>query len=438
MKRRDFLSSGASIAVVLTCTTAFNIPFAKRQPTNLYSIDVSESAPRDISSLLEWSSNVGIQYDLTLTSSTDADSSKEDVLAIATRDLQAGECVLYVPNEVMLTTNSMQQFDNSAANLHPSELPAFSLFLQLLEQYQLDTESPYYGYLNSLPRYYTNGASMTDFCFGCLPPYAAGLALEDKSRCKKFVNALDSVSSLNYEVKSYKDLIRWAYNALYTRYQEMPDGNICLIPLVDYLNHGGVNSNAYVTYDEVGNAYVYTACEIPAGDAITLCYDDPTNPSALLARYGFLDESSDATYCKYIITNPSYQVYDLGYPNSMLFYKDGSISQEVWDVILYQELGKVSRPDQESFYQACMNGNEEIKQGYCSQYWDQILFELQDHVNSLINELEELEIGLLTQSEMGQDSERHPRLPLLKRHNEFVKNVFDSIEVALGNMMFSS
>lgn len=331
----------------------------------------------------------------------------------------------------------MQQFDNSAANLDPSELPSFSLFLQLLQQYEMDAESPYYGYLNSLPRYYTNGASMTDFCFGCLPPYAAGLALEDKSRFKKFVNALDSVSSLSTEVKTYKDLTRWAYNALFTRYQELPNGSICLIPMVDYLNHGGVNSNAYVTYDEVGNAYVYTTCDIPAGDAIQICYGDPTNPSALLARYGFLDESSDATYCKYIITNPSYQVYDLGYPNAMLFYKDGSISQEVWDVILYQELGKVSHQDQESFYLACVGGDGDTKQNYLNQYWDQTLFELQDHVNKLMNELEELEIGLVTQVDMGQDSGKHPRLPLLMRHNEFVKDIFENVETALGNMVFS-
>lgn len=278
---------------------------------------------------------------------------------------------------------------------------------------------------------------MTSFCFGCLPPYAAGLALEDKNRLKKFVNALDSVSSLSYDVKSNKDLTSWAYNALYTRYQELPNGNICLIPMVDYLNHGGVNSNAYVTYDEGGNAYVYTAYDVTAGDPIHICYGDPTNPSALLARYGFLDDSSQATFCKYVITNPSYQLYDLGYPSSMLFYKDGSISQEVWDVILYQELGKVSLEDQRSFYQACINGDETTKQGYLNQYRDQTLFELQHHVNHLINELEELDIGLMTQFNMGQDATNYPRLPLLMKHNDFVKQVFDNVEKNLDNILFS-
>ena len=336
-----------SSATILSCTTtAFNLPVTRRQATALYAVDVSESAARDIPSLLEWSTNVGIQYDLTLTTSGDDDTKKQGVYVIATRDIPAESCVLYVPNDVIIRSSSMQQFDNTAANLDPSELAPFSLFLQILQQYELDGDSPYYSYLNSLPRYYTNGASMTDFCFGCLPPYAAGLALEDKNRFKKYANALDSVNFLSEGCKRHKDVTRWAYNAIFTRCQELPGGELCLIPMVDYLNHGGVHSNSYVTFDDEGNAYVYTTCNIAEGEAITLCYGDPNDPSALLARYGFLDDSSEATFCKYVITNPNYEVCNLGYPSSMLFYKDGSISQEVWDVILYQELAKVSFEEQ--------------------------------------------------------------------------------------------
>ena len=446
-------------------TLAFNIPlFAsskqQRQPTKIFSIDISETAPRDIAPLLQWSTDVGIQYDLTLTTAS-SDDGKEDVYAVATHDTPASSCVLYVPPQVMLSTkNAAQPFDNSAAQLHPNELPAFSLFTQVLRHYEAaatngSNGSPYYDYLNSLPRYYTNGASMTDFCFGCLPPYAAGLALEDKNRYEKFVNALESVSDLSDEIKRHRDATRWAYNVVVTRYQQVmvssdEDGGgiashnnngLCLIPLVDYLNHGGVHSNSYVTYDEEGGAYVYTACDVPAGEPLTLCYGDPNNPSALLARYGFLDETSDATYCKYIITNPSYEVRNLGYPHAMLFYKDGSISQEVWDVLLYQELSKVSTDNDgqlaNNFYQARINGNVDITSKYHSQYWEYTLFELQHHVNSVMYELEELEIGLVTQLNMGREGvERHPRLMLLTRHNEFIKDIFENVEKNL-NTMFS-
>jgi hypothetical protein len=57
-------------------------------------------------------------------------------------------------------------------------------------------------------------------------------------------------------------------------------------------------------------------------------------------------------------------------------------------------------------------------------------------VNYLINELDELEIGLLTQIDQGRDANRHPRLPLLMRHNEVVKGTLENVEQNLGNMMF--
>ena len=118
-----------------SCTAlAFNLPlFAsnQRQPTKIFSIDISEAAPRDIAPLLQWSSDAGIQYDLTLTAASPSDDGKgEDVYAVATHDTPASSCVLYVPPQVMLSTkNAAQPFDNSAAQLHPGELPAESCAL---------------------------------------------------------------------------------------------------------------------------------------------------------------------------------------------------------------------------------------------------------------------------------------------------------------------
>jgi hypothetical protein len=57
-----------------------------------------------------------------------------------------------------------------------------------------------------------------------------------------------------------------------------------------------------------------------------------------LATYGFLNDAP-ATFCKYVISNPSQQLKDIGYdPDRMLFYTgDGSLSQEVWDVMLFPD-----------------------------------------------------------------------------------------------------
>eukprot|EP00568_Trieres_chinensis_P002291 CAMPEP_0183294232 /NCGR_PEP_ID=MMETSP0160_2-20130417/2649_1 /TAXON_ID=2839 ORGANISM="Odontella Sinensis, Strain Grunow 1884" /NCGR_SAMPLE_ID=MMETSP0160_2 /ASSEMBLY_ACC=CAM_ASM_000250 /LENGTH=210 /DNA_ID=CAMNT_0025455513 /DNA_START=146 /DNA_END=778 /DNA_ORIENTATION=- len=208
----------------------------------------------------------------------------------------------------------------------------------------------------------------------------------------------------------------------------MPDGDICLAPMADFFNHGA-EENAYITYDEEGNCYAYSTCDVPAGQPLQICYGDPTNPSNLLARYGFLDESSPATFCKIVINNSSPELVNMGYdPSRMLFYKDGGISQEVWDVLLFQELGK-SPEEQNYFYQAHMMGDEALKQQYHEQYFTQTLSALQKHVDYLVIELDEL-----SENTWRKDNERYPRLPLIMRHNEYVRSIFELVQQNLDNM----
>jgi len=274
---------------------------------------------------------------------------------------------------------------------------------------------------------------MTDFCFGCLPPYAAGLALAEKNRYKQYVEALGSISFLSEECKQSEEVTKWAFNVVFTRYMELPGGDLALVPMADYLNHNGAEPNVDISYDDEGNCYVYSTREVGAGEPLVFSYGDSTNPSNLLARYGFLDESSAATFCKYVIENPTFEMFNLGYPNSMYFYNDGSISNEVWDVLLY-ELLKVSPEEQQYFYQAHVSGDEGTKASYHDQYFAQTYKSISSHVDYILNELEELGIGLETQIRNGQDKRRHPRLPLIMRHNEFVKGTFDNVRQNLDNM----
>ena len=125
----------------------------------------------------------------------------------------------------------------------------------------------------------------------------------------------------------------------------------------------------------------------------------------------------------------------MGYPDRAVIYKDGSISDEVWDILLYEELGKVSPEDQQAFYHACMTGDEGTKQSYHEKFFVNTHSKLQQHVNFLINELDELGLGLEIQVAQGQDSERHPRLPLIMRHNQFVSDTFERVKQNIDNMI---
>jgi hypothetical protein len=191
-------------------------------------------------------------------------------------------------------------------------------------------------------------------------------------------------------------------------------------------NHG-THTEVQIEYDEDGNCYANTMYDVPAGSPLRMSYGDNTNPSALFARYGFLDESSPATFCKIMISKPSQQLIDMGYVHSrMLFYKDtGEVSAEVWDVLLYQILE--SNPEvQQTFYQAHMSGDSDTKQAIQQHYFLETQAALKNHVDSFLNQL-----GALMIKADGRDISQHPRLPLIMSHNEFVRQTFLNVQAQL-------
>ena len=79
--------------------------------------------------------------------------------------------------------------------------------------------------------------------------------------------------------------------------------------------------------------------------------------------------------------------------------------------------------EQQAFYHAHMTGDEGLKQRYHKQYFSQTLKVLQRHVDYLANELEEL-----SENSWRKDISRHPRLPLIMKHNDFVRNTFELVQ----------
>ncbi|KAL7539451.1 hypothetical protein ACHAWF_006409 [Thalassiosira exigua] len=395
-------------------------------------IDTREGAQRDIPSLYDWASNYGVQTAPCFELYSDDGL---DIYAITNQNLPSDSPVVCVPNELIMTgAKAKEEFGAEASGaeraLPLSDHTSFYLFLKVLKEYELGEQSPWYSWLNSLPRFFSNAASMTDFCFSCLPPYAGKQSQLEKSRLKRYELALDQISFLSEESKRNADLVKWAFNVVHTRYQEKPGGDYCIAPMADYFNHGGAETDVYITYDEMGNCYAYSTRDVSAGQPLRMSYGDATNPSKLLARYGFLDESSPGTYCKWIAEEPLPEMYGMGYPTDMLFYYDGSISNEVWDVLLLEVLDKLNNENKQAFYQAHMIGDEATKSNYHQQYFPQTLAVLQKHVNYIVGELEELRVWQATVKDTG----RHPRLPLIMRHNDFVRNIFQLVKQNLASM----
>ena len=109
----------------------------------------------------------------------------------------------------------------------------------------------------------------------------------------------------------------------------------------------------------------------PLQDTLIMQYNIFGTNTRFAARYGFIDETCPSTFCKIMDIIPSTELRNIGLSFSrMLFYKDtGEVSEEVYDVLLYQILSEHSnRQAQEEFYNACSTGDVELKNAYHQQF----------------------------------------------------------------------
>lgn len=435
------------IACALNITAAFQISRIPRRPSclRLHSVaclvDIQESTPRDVGVFDEWATQCGVQRveGFQLIQTNEQDDDDDDVSVVTTQEIPANCPVLFVPNEMILSSNRVVQ---ELGRLHDAEehlrgmgvadqLREFYLMIKLLVEYEKGDESPWFPWLNALPRKFCNGVAMTSFCLECLTPLAAVLAMREQSNLMNI--DVSSVPFLSEETKNNPNLVKWAFQIVCTRSFQASDGSPDLFqtkegssdlripPMADMFNHGS-EAEVELRYDEQGNLYAQTTKNVPAGSALSMSYEDATNPSYLFMRYGFVDESAPATFCK-IMMPPfvSQPLQDLGCAhNRMLFYKEtGEVSQEVWDVLLYQLLGSVDDNSREEFYNAHMRGDNETKQNYHRHFWPQTSAKLLRHLDTFLKQVDDI-----TAKAGKEDAMENPRLPLIMRHNNFVKAIF--------------
>jgi len=395
----------------------------------------------------QWAYQCGIQtsdgLDLAGSETDTTRSTGIDYSIITNTDLPAGSLLIFVPSEVVLSSikvgqefgtilsDGEQQLAN-AGLLH--QVPLFRLFIQILMEYEKGKSSPYYPWLESLPRRFNNGSSMSYACFDTLPPYAAWLSSNERTTYKNFHKVLLTIGGdvISKKTKANKTIVLWAYNIATTRSTEV-NGEYLIAPLVDYLNHGS-DPEAQISFDENGNCMVYAIKDVPTGYPIRLSYGDPRDPSPLFARYGFLDKAAPASFCKLIDLQKEMDELGLSFVD-LLFYKDsGEASPGVYDLLLFHILSKDNDPSlQARFKEACLAGNTETKNLFHEQYFSLTLSALKKHVNDTLMELEKLK----EVAEFWEDAprrSRHPRLPLILAHNDFVRQTFERVRANLDQM----
>jgi hypothetical protein len=418
------------LAASLFASTASALSFQATQG-GLVSLD--ENSQRDVSTMSQWAEGYGVQkadgFELTTYDG-------KDYLAVTQQNIPAGSPVLYVPSDLVFSSSkaaeefgdALGQAENelAVANLQ-AFIPLFRVFVKVLIEYEKGESSPWYPWLNSLPRTYYNGASMTSACFECLPPYAAWLAVTERINLTNFKKASRFLPLENQQVANDENVLQWAYNVAVTRSIEY-NGERFIAPLADYFNHGA-ETEVDISYDEGGNCMVYASKDVPAGSPLRMSLGDPTNPSPLFATYGFLDESASATFCK--VMHLMNEMQQLGYSfSNLLFFKEtGEISGEVYDVVLYSILLKNDPGTAQGFFQAVTGGDEATKNQFHEQYFQYTIEELRNHVDSTLADLDRL-----SNIARSYDVRTHPRVPVILQHNSFVKETFMKVKQNLDTM----
>jgi len=398
-------------------------------------INVDEYSQRDVYSMVDWATNYGVQKadGIELTS-----YDGQDYEVVTQQNVPAGTPVVFVPNDLIFASYKAAQEFGGALQMSENELmqknaghkiPLFRIFVKILAEYEKADSSAWYPWLNSTPRMYNTGVSMTYACYDVLPPYAAWLALSERQTFVKFQDAIKHTAGtlLSQNTVTDVNLLKWAYNVAATRSIEW-NGERCIAPMADMFNHG-TETDIDITIDEQGNCMAYTSKDVQAGSPLRISLGDPTNPSHLFATYGFLDESSPATFCK--VMHLENEMRELGYEfSNLLFYKDtGDISPEVYDVVLYGELKKYDPNTAQQYGQAVLNGDEATKSQFQQQYWQYTKEALQQHVDSFLIDLDKL-----STKAMSYNPQTHPRAPVILRHNGFVRETFMRVKQNLDNM----
>jgi hypothetical protein len=229
-----------------TTTTTAVLSKTALSATVAYKVDVTETAPRNGYSFMEWASHYGIMPENFQLQPIQGDVNWG---VVATQPARAGQRALFVPSMLrMFTPNIKQQeFPNIAPMIQQKIDPKtsngdidlanhFYLFLKVLKEYDLGTESPYYAWLDALPRKFNTAVNFRDVETDCLPPFVKFLSLRDQNNYSLFARTLKELYTpeISDETKNNMDITKWAFNVVFTRARES-FGAAEIIPYVTVL-----------------------------------------------------------------------------------------------------------------------------------------------------------------------------------------------------------
>lgn len=388
-----------------------------------------EFAQRDVYGMEQWALGYGVQKAAGVEL---ASSDGQDWQLVAQQNMPAGSPVLFVPAQLIMSSNNIaQEFGNSISQAEQflvqtdrgtqQRLPLFRLMVKVLAEYEKGQQSPYFPWLNSLPRIFYNGVAMTDACFDCLPPYAAMLSMNERNTYSRFVNAIRrGYMPLRPDTINDDKVVKWAYNVALTRFHEVwePTRQKYLVPMADMFNHN-TNPNVELNFDQQGNCVVNTMNNVQAGSPLTISLGDPTNPTPIFAKYGFLYNDCKTIFCKAIHLEDEIEELGFNFRDLLFQTETGEIAPHVWDLFLYKVLKDNDMNAANQFMVAVKTNDGAAQQQFQNNYFPYAVQALKEHVGGILND-----VNQLTMKAQSYDLNTHPRVPVIVAHNNLVRDTF--------------
>ena len=169
----SFLLGGAA---AFSTQQQIQTTITSRTPTTLSAtVNIDESIPRDVWTMDAYMTDCGVQradgvgiYDSSIENQVEG----TDYSLMTQADIAAGSPVLCVPANMVLSSKDIREGELNGIvdpaeeyldimGVDKKELPMFHLFLKILIEFEKGEDSPWFPWLDSLPRRFFNGASMT-------------------------------------------------------------------------------------------------------------------------------------------------------------------------------------------------------------------------------------------------------------------------------------
>ena len=326
--------------------------------------------------------------------------------------------------------------------------PEFFLMLRLLqevraanaEQQQNNGGIGMLGpWLDSLPAEFDMGIYFDEVERGYLPQLASKLLDLQERQLAAFRRACDALAGHDerhaalFEAGDIDDgaddIVKWAFSIVFSRSWRSPSNpeDARIVPLADNFNHGE-EANVIVEEPEGegGATTVVLKTDVERDTELKLSYGPGYDPSRFLIIFGFFDETVREVFCGVAFTDPSEELVQLGATDrsAMIYRDDGAISNAVWDSTLHVTLSQ--KPDeQKAFYEARINDDAETFQALHRKYRLEIALSLKNHAEAVLN----TEYLVPSDQELSKiDVKKHPRLPMILKHNRFMRKVFGNVK----------